>query len=228
MKCTHKTLLANLSVFLFLFLAKPSFAQYPGMGAVRAMQNQQFMNQQMQMMQMMNMRGVVNTPQEFDFQVTMLDSTKKQITSAIYTDTIAKAHFIVSVDKQYKKSDPNRYKRIYPFQTKSLVCVLIPTDGFHKRPEKHLYGQITDSCWMFKTITGHINAYSVTPNDLGPLDPSTIVGIQLNNGPILTCNSENLKAMVGQNTKALELIADKKYLRAIKKYNRDSEPDAKQ
>jgi len=206
---------------ILLFYSLHAFAQYPGMAAFRAQQNQQFINQQMQMtMQMLNMRGVVvNTPEEFDFQVTMLDSTKKEITSAIYTDSIAKAHFIVWIDKKYKKSDTNRYKKIYPSQTRGLVCILIPTDGFHKGPAMYLHGKITDSCWMFKTITGRINAYSAVPNNLGPLDPTTIVGIQLNNGPILPFNELNLRAMVALDPKAIELTSEKKYVRAIKKYN---------
>jgi len=225
MKYTYKALLTYPIIFLFIFFSKSSFAQYPGMTAFRAQQNQQFISQQMQMtMQMLNMRGaVVNAPEEFDFQVTMLDSTKKEITSAIYTDTIAKAHFIVWIDKKYKKSDTNRYKKIYSSQTRSLVCVLIPTDGFHKGPAKYLPGKITDSCWMFKTITGRINAYSTVPNNLRPLDPSTIVGIQLDNGPILPFNELNLRGMVALDPKALELTSEKKYIRAIKKYNNHNE-----
>jgi len=42
----------------------------------------------------------------------------------------------------------------------------------------------------------------------------------------LKFNEGNLKTMVGQNAKTLELIADKKYLRAIKRYNKDIEKGA--
>lgn len=226
MKLSYKSLLIFSTGVLFIFSAKISFAQYPGMGAFRAQQNQQFINQQMRMqMQMMNMRGVTATLQEYDFNVTMRDSTTKEITSAIYTDSVTKKHFIVWVDKKYKKSDTNRYKKIYPTQTLSLTCVLTKKD--EDNPGSYLPGKITDSCWMFKTLSGAINVYTYDGyNDAGQVDQTAIVGIQLNNGAILQFNEGNLKTMVGQNAKALELIADKKYLRAIKRYNKDIEKGA--
>lgn len=227
MKYINKPAITILSAFLFIFCAKTSFAQYPGMAAVRQQQTMQLANQQMNsMMQMMMMRGVYSSNEEFDFQVTLKDSTTKVITSAIYTDTVIKKRFIVLVDKKFKKSDTNRYKRIYPSQTLKLTCVLIPKD--EDNPGSYLNGIITDSCWMFKTISGHINAYSyVIWNMQGPMDHAPIIGIQLNNGPIVAFTNANMTAMVGNNTKALELIADKKYLRAIKKFNRDNEPGEK-
>jgi hypothetical protein len=226
MNLAHKSLLIFSIGALFITLTKTSFAQYPGMGAFRAQQNQQFINQQMRMqMQMMNMRGVTATLQEYCFNVTMRDSTTKEITSAIYTDSATKKHFIVWVDKKYKKSDTNRYKKIYPAQTSSLTCVLIKKD--EDNPGSYLPGKITDSCWMFKTLSGAINVYTYDGyNDAGQVDQTAIVGIQLNNGPILQFNEGNLKTMIGQNAKALELIADKKYLRAIKRYNKDVEKAA--
>ena len=222
MKNTHKPLLPLFLITLFICISQNSLAQYPGMGAVRAQQSMQFA-QQMQM-QMMNMRSVTSSNDEFTFQITMRDSTKKEVTSAIYTDTSTKKHFIVWIDKRYKKSDTNRYNKIYPSQTLSLTCVLIPKDEGNDIQGSYLPGKITDSCWMFKTIDGPINVYCyVIHNERGQVNPSTVVGIQLSNGPILAFTGENLKLMVGQNTRALELIDDKKYIRAIKKYNRDNE-----
>ncbi len=225
MKRFCKTVLSIFTCLVIILFGIKSFAQYPGMKAFRAQQTMQMANQHMQMqMQMMSMRGVVVMSEEFNFQVTMQDSTKKEVTSAIYTDTISKKRFIIWVDKQYRKSDTNRYKKIYPSQTRSLTCVLIPKGD--DDPGSYLPGKITDSCWMFKTISGSISAYCyVIKNDTSPLDPSTIVGIQLNNGTILTFNTENLKAMVGQNAKALQLIAEKKYLRAIRRFNDDNSKD---
>lgn len=220
----RKTLFILFTSLLLLFTAKHSFAQFPGMSKVYSNMAMQNGNQQMNMMmRTMNMRGVVATQQEYDFEVTMLDSTRKQITSAIFNDTIARSRFIVWVDKSYQKSDPNRYKRIYPFQTKNLTCVLIPKDEDNQDQGKYLYGKITDSCWMFKGIAGPINAYyNSVPDDAS----SIIVGIQLNNGPILQFSEANLKSMVGQNIKVLDLISSKKYAKAIKRYNKDAEKEA--
>ncbi|MFI5138503.1 MAG: hypothetical protein ACHQIM_11820 [Sphingobacteriales bacterium] len=201
------------------------------MGAFRQQQSQQFMNQQMnmQMQMQMHMLGVMSTGWEYNFLVMMRDSTKKEIKSAIYTDTTTKKHFIVLVDKKYKKTDTNRYKKIYPSQTLNLTCVLKPKNDEDGTPGRYLPGKPTDTCWMFKAISGPISAYSYTiENDASRIDTSTIVGIQFNNGPIVKFNEDNLKQMVGQDDiNALEDIAKKNYLRAIKKYNRDIEKATK-
>lgn len=228
MKSISKTFLSFFVVITLFFLSYQSFAQPRGMTMSQMSQQagKLVANQQMEFMQrmrMMNMSGIAGGVLEFDFQVTMLDSTKKEITSAIYIDTIANTRFIVWVDKQYKKSDPNRYKRIYPFQTKSLTWVEVQKNEDNEIPGKYQIGKVTDSCWMFKTTSGSINVY----NDMaynysrgGYRD--TVVGIQLNDGPILPFNEANLKSMVGQNAKALEFISEKKYDRAIKRFNSDS------
>ncbi|HEX3383807.1 MAG TPA: hypothetical protein VHS53_01400 [Mucilaginibacter sp.] len=209
---------------LFIFLVKTVSAQYPGMRAFRAQQNRQFINQQMQMqMQMMNMLHTgVATVQEYDFNVTLRDSTTKLVTSAIYRDSLTKRHFIVLVDKRFKKTDTNRYKKIYPSQTRSLTCVLIAkTDD---DPGHYVPGVITDSCWMFKTLTGSINVYTFDScSPTGDFDEGAIVGVQLKNGPIVAYTEENLKTMAGNDLEVQQLILEKKYVRAIKKYNRNRE-----
>jgi len=102
-----KTLIASSICILIIFLSTASFAQPRGMtmsqvnqqtGRWAANQQMQFMRQ----MQLMNVRGAYSTMQEYDFQVTMLDSTKKEITSAIYTDTISKRRFIIWVEIRYQ------------------------------------------------------------------------------------------------------------------------------
>jgi hypothetical protein len=220
--------LKNKNVFLLIiilsvFSAKNSWAQYPGMGAVRAGMNAQFMNQQMQMnLQMLNMRGAIASAQENDFEVTMLDGTKKEVTSAMYTDTVTKKHFIVYIDKQYKRADTNRYKKIYPSQTINLVCVLAVKDIDNGVPGHYETGMPTDSCWMFKVISGQINAYAyAVKNENISIDPSTLVGLQLNNGAIQKFSPENLQTLIGQNAEALKYFDKKKYIKAIEQYNKD-------
>jgi hypothetical protein len=234
MKINQKVLLLSFLSFAFMLITKHSFAQFPGMGAVRAQQNAQFIGQQMQthmqvqMMQVLNMHGVTSTQKEYNFIVTLRDSTTLTLNSAIYIDSVSKKRFIVLVDKQYKKSDSNRYKKIYPSQTRGLVCVVKPKNAEFDQPGFYLPGKLTDSCWMFKAITGEITAYSdVCEEDGVNFDRSTIVGIQLKDGPIVKYNEDNLKQMVGQDINALEAIQNKNYYKAIKKYNRDQEKEAK-
>lgn len=209
-----------------ILLSFQSLAQPRGMTMtqVYGQLNKQYISQQMQMqMQMMNMQhSGVSMPQELDYNVTLSDSTTKQVTSALYKDSVTKRHFIVWVDKRFKKTDTNRYKKIFPSQTRGLTCVLIAkTDD---NPGHYVPGIITDSCWMFKTLTGAINVYTFDScSPTGGFDDGAIVGIQLKDGPILAYTEANLTAMVGDDLEAQQLIVEKKYVRAIKKYNRDIE-----
>jgi hypothetical protein len=95
-------------------------------------------------------------------------------------------------------------------------------------PPTFVPGIVKDSCWMFKAITGEITAYSdVCEEDGQNFDRSSIVAIQLKDGPIVKYNEGNLKEMVGQDINALEAIQNKNLYKAIKKYNRDKEKEAK-
>lgn len=97
-----------------------------------------------------------------------------------------------------------------------------------KDPLNNYTGVAKDSCWMFKAISGAISAYSLlSEKDELYFDPSTIVGIQLNDGEIVKFNETNLKAMVGNDIDALENIQRKNYLKAISKYNRNVEKTEK-
>ncbi|MBS1529042.1 MAG: hypothetical protein JSU01_01940 [Bacteroidetes bacterium] len=225
MRITFRTSLAFPIAILFTFLSLQSFAQPRGMtmNQVYSQVNKEWINQRLQQMQMdmMNMLHTgIATQQEFDFIVTMHDSTTKQVNSALFTDSVTKKHFIVWVDKSFKKSDTNRYKKIFPSQTQSLTCVLAAkTDD---DPGHYVPGIITDSCWMFRTLTGPINVYTFDAcSPTGGFDDGAIVGIQLKDGPIVAYTEENLKAMVNDDLEALQLILEKKYVRAIKKFNRD-------
>jgi hypothetical protein len=209
---------------LFIFASEASLAQYPGMAAVRANMNRQFMNQQMQMsMQMMSLNSGGTYNPKYTYNVTMADGTVQQITSKMFSDTSKKKTYLLIVDKRFSKSDSaHRFQRIYPVQTKSISR----TDDFSSIK---MDGIPSDSCWMFKVISGPINAYSLlsVEDDGQNFDPSSIVGIQLNDGAIVKCNPDNLKAMVNQDPKALEFADKKELYRAIKRFNRDTEKAAK-
>lgn len=216
---------------LLIFSANSSHAQYPGMGAFRAQQNRQFVNQQMQMMmRMTNFRGVEGTVEEYDFEVTLRDNTKKKITSAIYTDTITRKRFIIVEDLKFKKSDTNRYKKIYPSQT-LYVDHITPIDENstdENTPVKHFFGKPTDTCWMFNVKSGGINVYSsVCEVWSNMFTPQTVVGIQLNDGPIVKYNKENLQQIIQQDAEAMKYFDEKKYFKAIDRYNRDAEKAGK-
>ncbi len=224
-----------LVILLVAFCVNSLFAQYPGMAAFRAQQNMRFVQQQMFMqMNMMNYTDRDYNP-KYTFIVTMKDSTKVTVDSQILNDTTLKRNYLLLVDKKFKKSDSNRYKKIYPSQTISIArdissaAVSVHTNA-EEPPPVYFVGKATDSCWTFKVITGAITAYSSLselPDDY-VFKPFAITAIQLNNGPIVKYTEDNLKQMIGQDDlDALEYIQKKNYFKAIKKYNKDAEKAAK-
>jgi len=223
----------GLLVLPLLFCSLQSFAQFPGMAAVRAQQNQQFMNQQMQMQMQMMMNGNwrANAGKGSTYQVTFKDSSVKQVVSFMYIDTTLHKNFLLFVDKKYPKSDSaHRYQKIYSDQTLYISAVVNGSSG------QESYGVPKDSCWMFKVIDGPLAVYAKSLNYLTETDgllnvtdfePKAIVGIQLNDGPIEKYNKENLIKMVGQDFDSQDAIEKGKYYKAVKKYNHNAEKAAK-
>jgi hypothetical protein len=227
MKITCKTLFAFSTVILFFFLAQVSSAQSPQSGIkdyINLRKAKKEFNQKYKMGEMMPFKMLGKTMifnSEYGFEILLKDSTRQKIYTAIQFDTILRKTYLVVVNKKFPKSDPeHRNQRIYPDQT-----LQISRTNFS---DKKIIGISKDSCWMFKIISGAINTYSYISEEPGPtFEESTIIGIQLSDGPILKYNVENLKQMVGNDADALESIESKDYLRAIKKYNRDVQKSAK-
>jgi hypothetical protein len=227
MKLVYRILVTVIAFTFFICSVKISVAQYPGMAAFRASQTMQFANQQMQMqmMAMVGMRGASNTSLEYPFQVLMRDSSRIQITSAIYNDTSKKKSYLLIVEKKFKKTDTNRFRRIYPSQTLSIDQ---STEVLTNKPNQiqyayHNFGKPTDSCWMFKVKAGAITAYSYSCEDWNDYySPSTVVGIQVRDEPIVQFNAENLKKMIESDLEAMKYFDKKKYFKAIDRYNKDS------
>ena len=219
----HKTFFILSLGLLLIFSTKNSFAQYPGMGAFRAQQSQQFVNQQMQMQMQMN--SIALAGQGDIYEVTFKDSSVKKVTSYFYTDTILNKEYLLFVDKKFPKSDSiHRYKKIYPEQTLYISTI---RDNASK---VETYGVPKDSCWMFKVVNGAINVYAkyYEVYDSQFNYPRAIIAIQLgDDGPMINYNIINLKQMVAQDSEALDCIENKKYHKAIKVYNRNAKKAAK-
>ena len=237
MKSIFKISLSFSIATAFIFLSLQSFAQPRGMtmNQVYSQLNKQDMNmrfqRQMQTMMMMTLNWRANAGKGTTYQVTLKDSSVKQVVSFMYIDTTLHKNFLLSVDKKYPKSDSaHRYQKIYSDQTLYISAVVNGSSG------QESYGVPKDSCWMFKVIDGSLTVYAKSLNYLTESDgllnttdfePSAIVGIQLNDGPIEKYNKENLVKMVGGNMDAVEAIEKKKYYKAVRKYNHDAEKAAK-
>jgi len=227
-------LLFTLSI-LFVFLAKNSFAQYVGMKAVfdKVVLNHKWELEKRGYYSMGNHpMGYIDPykgqpgSNEYNFHVILKDSSKTEVYSRIYMDTSVYKTYLLLVDKSFPKSDPShRERKIYADQTINIYR--IGSSGYLNNPVD-ISGIATDGCWMFKSVKGAINVYSYLSEYQSPyFDQETIVAIQLNDGPIVKFNEENLKQMIGQDVDALEVVNDKKYYKAIKKFNRDMEKAAK-
>ncbi len=224
MRYPIKNLLAFVTIIAsFIFCNTKVAAQYPGMAAVykQIAANQQ--NQWMMMMGNALLRGNQVFPDTY--KVKLKDSTVKEITSFIYTDSIKHKDYIIFEDTKFKRSDAaHRYQKIYPDQTLTIAVQSRSYDYTIDDYTYNTFGKPTDSCWMFDTIIGAIKVYGKY-SKLGKNDykPENIVGISLNGGKMEKFTDGNIKKMVATNAKALELANDGKYYRAIMRFNKGVE-----
>ncbi|WP_144249551.1 hypothetical protein [Mucilaginibacter corticis] len=183
--------------------------------------NQQMMNQRMNSLMMMNLnnRNDIHNS-KYEYNVLMKDSTQLKVKSKMLSDTGSRKNYLLLVDKKYPKSDPKREQKIFPDQTVKITRTEEIGNG--SKPFE-INGIAKDSCWMFKVITGRINAYSYLSEVDMFFQPETICGIQLNDGPIVKLNADELTTMVGNKEDALKFIKKKNYYKAIKRYNKDFE-----
>jgi len=217
-------ILSRLLFAIYLcFSLNSLFAQPPQFqGQLNNMRfNNEMHLQNQMMMQMMNMRGATGTGY-FDFVVMLRDSSKIKVRSAMFTDSITKKRFIVMIDKKYAKSDTNRYKKIFPSQTLYLKRDVNKEDG--SSVDLYYRGKPNDTCWMFKVIAGPITAYSyLSDQDFMTFETSSLIGIQLNDGPIVQYSEDNLRQMIMSDNAAMEYFQKKKYIKAIRKFNQNTE-----
>jgi hypothetical protein len=74
------------------------------MGAFRAQQSRQFVNQQLQTQSMMH-NFSTNAGNGTPYTVTFKDTSTKRVVSYMYSDTVLHKKFLVFVDKKFKRSD---------------------------------------------------------------------------------------------------------------------------
>jgi hypothetical protein len=104
--------------------------------------------------------------------------------------------------------EPGVSKTIQPKDTKSLIA---------GTKEEQKYAAIPrDSIWLFKVVSGAINAYSLLPKT----DRRFIVGVQKgDDAPIIPLTKENVLVMIETSRRARKLVDEGRLVDAVKAYN---------
>jgi hypothetical protein len=135
----------------------------------------------------------------YTFILTMKDNSIREVHSKLYADSISNRSYVI--DDQ---------KKIYSNQTRRITR----EDG-----SKQITGIATDSCWLFKIVSGKINAYSFLSESAGPYSVSAL---QTGSGAIQSFDERALEQMISNDPKAMKAFIKKEYLKAIEKFNADN------
>jgi hypothetical protein len=210
----------TLFFFLIAFTSFTSVAQRSVPAAYQGAYNQMMSNQTMNFAMQQNMRNNFTygfnyaTNLKYKFKVTFKDGSVKEVKSKIYPDTVKHANYLLFEDKTLPKTDSNRHQKIYAKQTLN-----ISRSSFN---DAEITGIATDSCWLFKVVSGKINAYSYL-SETDMVEDFTLVGFQVGDkGNIQKLVPATLEPVIKTDEKAYKAFLKKDYYRAIEKYNRDN------
>ncbi len=147
---------------------------------------------------------------EYDFTIKLKDTVIKAH-SRIYVDAPLHKAFLVYEDLSVSKKDPRRKLKVYPDQT-TIVSRVEPTTN------QVVTGMPTDSCWLFKVVSGKINLYSQLSQTKG-LSTQYIKAYQIGEGPVMKLDSTALSQLVKSDQKAYDLVGKNDFYKAVIKYN---------
>ena len=150
---------------------------------------------------------------KYAWYITLKDGSRVTVYSKIHTgdENNNDRQYLLSVNKELEKSDNNRERKIYSDQTLKVI-------RYDEKTNEPIEGIATDSCWLFKVISGKINAYS-TFSEQQNIDPRFLKALQVDNGPVESFDPVKLESIIKDDEKASKAFKRKNYLQAIKKYN---------
>jgi hypothetical protein len=185
--------------------------------------NQMMANNSMRFAQQMSMQRMMNQPwyfgsdylqnSKYTFKVTLKDNSQLDVKSKIYADTATHKSYLIYVNKALKRDDPNRETKIYPEQT-----LKISRQEVNFRGSYDVNGMPTDSCWLFKVVTGKINMYSHL-SETEMLNNMYLRAFQVGDGPVQKIDSASLVSLIKDSPKAMKAFNKKDYYKAIDKFN---------
>jgi hypothetical protein len=141
-------------------------------------------------------------------------SMKYQFEIVLYADSTlnTRAKIDFSDDHHSMKVKTENGKEIlFPSGTKEIYR--ITSEG------KRIKGVAADSCWLFKTVEGKINAYAFLPEG----QYTYVTAIQDgDSSPIVPLTRKNLEAIIGNlaDPKVIKLIETNKLIKAVQLYNK--------
>lgn len=215
----------NLKLSLLCLMIGASSIAFAQRGMVpapfQADYNKMMTNQAMRMPFMVDPVNVRNDPffmfrnneEPYNFRVFFKDSTKMFVTSFIYADSAKRSFYIIAEDRSLPEKDPKRTQKIYPVETASIIQF---------NDSGNLTGVPTDSCWLFKVISGKISVYSQIPKAKG-LKNDMITASQVGNGPVDKFYPLVLYPIIKEDHAALNEWSKEAFINAIKKYNKDNQ-----
>jgi hypothetical protein len=151
------------------------------------------------------------TNSKYDFIVTLKNDSEITVKSKIYSDSSDNRDYVLYVNKELPKSDSNRVRKIYCNETASIT-------RFDTRTGDPIHGIATDSCWLFRVITGKIRAYS-SLSEVQNISSEYLAGFQFGNEDIKPFDPDKLESIIKDNEKAYNAFKRGDYVQAIKKYN---------
>ena len=90
------------------------------------------------------------------------------------------------------------------------------------RVKKNLTGAATDSCWLFKIVSGKLSLYSCYP-PASYISNDHIIAFQVDDEPMQNFSPDNLRLVLAGNAKAVDIFdkknKDNNYIRVVKEFN---------
>jgi hypothetical protein len=151
---------------------------------------------------------------KYEYMVIKKDGTGAKVKSMIHTAEDGR-HFLAIKDKGNALAESSN--RIYVSETNTITF-------FDNSSGKNLTGIATDSCWLFKIISGKLSLYSCYPPALY-LSNDHIIAFQVNDELIQNFDADKLRSVLSNNTKAVDIFdkknKDNNYIRAVQKFNEE-------
>jgi hypothetical protein len=153
-----------------------------------------------------------STNLRWEFIIKYNDSTQVTVYSKFHFDETKNSYYLEDKNSSLPKTDTNRVKKIYPWQTLSV-------ERLDAVWNEMVFGEPVDSCWLFLVMRGKINVFSFFSEE-SSVSNGAIAAIQFDFGPLEKFDAAKLQEYIKDNVKAMAAFNKKDYYNAIRVYNK--------